>query len=125
METMGHIWIDVDLSDLAKTKTRRVRGLVDTGASLTTIPKTLATELGIEVTSRSLVQTGAGRIEIERGSARVGVAGEEDLQTVWISEIIDKVLVGCVTLEMLGLKVDPTTGGIESAPLLLYPLPRE
>jgi len=39
---------------------------------------------------------------------------------VWISDFIDKVLLGVIVLEALGFKVDPKTGKLEETPLLLY-----
>ena len=39
---------------------------------------------------------------------------------LWISDIIDKTLIGVTTLEILGLEVDPTTGRLREKPLLLY-----
>jgi len=47
-------------------------------------------------------------------------ASKEDPFSVWISDIIDKVLLGVVVLESLGSKFDPTTGTLEEKPLLLY-----
>jgi predicted aspartyl protease len=117
---MGHTWIDLDVANLEGTKSKRVRGLVDTGATLTTLPRALAEELEVKIVSRDEVETGAGRIQIEKGRVCLAIGKKEDVQTVWVSEVIDKVLVGCVTMEVLGLKVNPVTGKIEETPLLLY-----
>jgi len=56
----------------------------------------------------------------QKGRAVIRIKNKEELQPVWISEIIDKVLIGSVTLETLGLRVNPLTGKIEETPLLLY-----
>lgn len=117
---MGHIWIDLEISDMHRTRSKSVMGLADTGATLTTLPKNLAEELGIQATTKEKVQTGAGLIQMERSNAIVSIGGKESIQTVWISDVIDKVLVGCVTLETHGLKVNPVTGKIEETPLMLY-----
>ncbi len=93
---------------------------MDTGATLTTLPKKLADELGIKPTSAEQVSTGAGIIKLPRGEAWIKVNGKEGPFSVWISNIIDTVLPGVVVLESLGFKVDPTTGTLEEKPLLLY-----
>jgi len=97
-----------------------VRGLVDTGATLTTLPESFAAGLGIVPTGQDRIQTASGELTIKKGRAVVRVANKEELQAVWISDIIDKVLIGSVTLGTLGLRVNPITGKIEETPLLLY-----
>lgn len=117
---MGHIWIDLEISNVEKMKVKKTSGLVDTGATLTTLPKVLADELSIPIIAKDYVETGAGRIEINKGRAIIKIGNKEDIQTVWISDFIDKILVGCVTLETLGFKVNPISGKIEESPLMLY-----
>lgn len=117
---MGHTWIDIEISDLEKKHSKKVSSLVETGASLTTLPKKLADELEIKPTSYERVSTGAGIIKITRGRAWIKLEGKEDAFPVWISDVIDKVLLGVVVLESFGFKVDPTKGTLEERPLLLY-----
>ena len=117
---MGHTWVDIEISDLEKKHSRKTKALVDTVASLTTLPKKIADELGIEAISHEEVSTGAGKISISRGRAWVMLNGKEDAFPVWISEVIDKVLLGVVVLESFGFTVDPSTGKLEERPLLLY-----
>jgi clan AA aspartic protease len=119
---MGHTWVDIEINDLEKKRSKTVSALVDTGASLTTLPKKLADELGIKVTSHEQVSTGAGIIKISRGEAWIKVNGKEGPFSVWISDIIDKTLLGVIVLESLGFTVDPATGKLEERPLLLYEL---
>ncbi len=117
---MGHSWIVVEIFNLERTNSEKVRALVDTGATLTVLPKQLADKLGIKPLSESEVETAGGRIKMQRGEARIRIKGFEEITPVLISEIIDKVLIGVVILESLGLAVDPTTGELKSTPLLLY-----
>jgi len=119
---MGHTWVEVEISDLEKKHAERVNALVDTGATLTVLPKELADRLGIMPVSEADVQTGAGRIKLKKGEARVKIKDKEGPVIVLISEIIDKVLLGVVALESLGFEVDPTTETLKPAPLLLYAL---
>lgn len=117
---MGHSWVNIEVSDLDRKHSGKVKALVDTGASLTTLPEKLADELEIKATSQEQVATGAGIITISRGEAWIKVDGKEGPFSVWISDIIDKVLLGVIVLESLGFTVDPTTGKLEERPLLLY-----
>jgi len=117
---MGHSWVEVEITDLEKKKSTVVRALVDTGASLTVLPERLAAELGIEAVSEERVSTGAGEIKVKRGRAWIKLKGREDAFPVWISDFIDKVLLGVVVLESFGFDVDPTTGTLKERPLLLY-----
>jgi clan AA aspartic protease len=117
---MGHSWVDIEISDLERKHSKQVQALVDTGASLTTLPKKIADELGIEPITQEHVSTGAGTITITRGRAWIKLKGKEDAFPVWISDFIDRILLGVVVLESFGFKVDPTTGMLEEKPLLLY-----
>jgi len=117
---MGHVYVKVKICSLDKAKCAEVEGLVDAGATLSAIPRSLAEELGIKAFRRDVVETGAGLVEVERGVAVISIAGRELVTEVWISDIIGRVLIGVTTLKMLCLRVDPRTGRLEPAPLLLY-----
>lgn len=117
---MGHSWVEIEVSDLERKKSAKVKALVDTGASLIVLPDKLANELGIEAISEETVSTGAGVIKVKRGRAWIKLKGKEDAFPVWISDFIDKVLLGVVVLESFGFDVDPTTGTLKERPLLLY-----
>ncbi|MHC1635466.1 MAG: aspartyl protease family protein, partial [Candidatus Methanospirareceae archaeon] len=45
---MGHTWVEVEISDIERKKSTKVKALIDTGASLSVLPKRIAEELGIE-----------------------------------------------------------------------------
>lgn len=117
---MGHIWVDVVISDLEKKHSEKVRALVDTGATLTVLPKALADKLGLKPTFESRVTTGGGEIRLKRSDVKVKIKDKEGITPVLISEIIDKVLIGVVLLESLGFTIDPTTGALKETALLLY-----
>ena len=117
---MGHLWIEVEIFNLEKTNSEKIKALVDTGATLTVLPKKFAERLGVVSISESEVETVGGRIKMQRGEARINIMVKEEITPVLISDIIDKVLIGVVILESLGFSVDPTTGTLKSTPLLLY-----
>ena len=117
---MGHSWVEIEVSNLERTKSKKVKALVDTGASLTVLLEGLARELEIKPLREEKVMTGAGLVKVKRGEARIKLLGKEAPFDVWISDFIDKVLLGVIVLETLGFKVDPKTGRLEETPLLLY-----
>lgn len=117
---MGHVWVEIQVSDTEKKKSATVQALVDTGAMLTVLPKRLADELGIEAVEEQTVATGAGRVKVKKGFAWIKVNGKEDLFRVWVSDIIEKVLLGVVVLEIFGFKVDPATGRLNEEELMMY-----
>ena len=53
-------------------------------------------------------------IKISRGRAWIKLKGKEDAFPVWISDVIDKVLLGVVVLESFGFTVDPTNSCLKS-----------
>jgi clan AA aspartic protease len=119
---MGHIWVNVKVGCEDASRIIETRALVDTGATLTVIPESVARELGLKVTGKSKVETGMGIIEMNRSRAYVEIMGRSDVVPVLISNIIDKVLIGVTTLEILELEVDPLTGKLKERTLLLYTL---
>ena len=124
MQQLGHVWVRARICDLGERVCRDVEALVDTGATLSVVPRRLAQELGLEPHRRDRVETGAGVIELERAAATVWLEGRKTITEVWVSDVIDRVLIGATTLEMLGLTVDPRTGRLREAPLLLYLIAR-
>lgn len=117
---MGHVWVNVRIGNVNLSRVVEVKALVDAGATLTVIPRSLANELGLSITGKSRVETGAGVIELERSRAWVEIEGRGEVVPVLISDIIDKVLIGVTTLEVLELEVDPLTGRLRERTLLLY-----
>jgi clan AA aspartic protease len=119
---MGHIYTKIKISNMERTRTTEVQALADTGATLTVIPEKLAQELELGEVTREMVRTGAGKIELQRAAARISIGDREAPQPVLISDFIDHVLVGAVTLEALALSLDPLTGKLKEEMLLLYGL---
>jgi clan AA aspartic protease len=117
---MGHVWVDVKIGCEDASRIIETKALVDTGATLTVIPESLARELGLKVTGRSKVETGVGIIELNRSRAYIEIMGRSDIVPVLISSTVDKVLIGVTTLEILELEVDPLTGKLKERALLLY-----
>ena len=112
---MGHVFVEAQLAGLKAAE--RVKMLVDTGATLTTISSELAQRLGIPTLKPSKVRLADGReVETKAGVVSLKVNGREAPTTVlvmgeepWLGEP----LLGVEALETLGLKVNPTTGELE------------
>ncbi|MCX8193637.1 MAG: aspartyl protease family protein [Nitrososphaeria archaeon] len=117
---MGHVTVKVKIGSPDKERLIETEGLVDTGATLTTIPREISEELRLEVVGKSVVETGAGRLELDRSRAWIEIEGKSDIIPVIISDTINKPLIGVTTLEILGLQVDPLTGKLKEWTLLLY-----
>ncbi|MEZ0247866.1 MAG: aspartyl protease family protein [Thermoproteus sp.] len=119
---MGHVWVSVKIGREDRSAVVEARGLVDTGATLTVVPRELADRLGLRPTGASKVETSGGIIELQRSRAWVEVEGRGEVVPILVSDIIDidKVLIGVTTLEVLGLEVDPAAGKLKERALLLY-----
>jgi len=117
---MGHVWVKTKIGNPEITKVLEVEALVDTGATLTVIPRKIAESLEIPIVGKNIVETAAGKIEIDRGRAWIEIMGKGEIVPVLISDVIEKVLIGITVLEILGLRVDPITGKLVEWTLLLY-----
>jgi aspartyl protease family protein len=118
---VGHVVVPITISNPADASLKsEVDALVDTGATVTVVPRRLADALKLPVTGRGRVRTATGEISLDRAGAFIQINGEGALNPIVISDTIDKVLVGVVTLETLALTVNPKTGELKEAELLWY-----
>lgn len=110
---MGHVYVTAELSARRKAK---VRLLVDTGATFTVIPSSLARRLGASPLPKRF------RVSLADGSLRslkacsIGVrVGRRFGPTTALLLPAPKAeaILGAETLETLGLRVDPRSGKIE------------
>ena len=92
------------------------QAFVDTGATLTTVPKRVAEELGLAVLERRTSVTAAGPREVDIVALWTVVEGERLPSAAIIGER-DEYLLGLADLEMRGLAVDPMTGRLIPSPL--------
>ena len=117
---MGHVYVEVEISNLEGSKSAKVQAMVDTGAHLTVVPSKLAAELGIKPLSEDKVTTGAGPTTVSTGEARIKLKGKAGVFNVWVSDVVDRVLLGVVVLETLGFDVDTRKGELKEVPMLMY-----
>ena len=101
---MGHIHQRVTV---AAEKTATVSMLVETGATFSVIPDSLARSAGIKPLRRSIAMTLADgrRVRVNPGTAVVRIGGREAPATILVGDVVEPIL-GAETLEALGLMVD-------------------
>ena len=116
---MGYVWVDAVIKNPFSGRSVSVKALVDTGATLTIVPRKVADELALPVIGKSLVQTAKGVTELEACFGVVGIMGEETPARILVSDELDTVIIGVTVLEQLGLEVDPATGKLKKTKLLL------
>ncbi|MGB9895939.1 MAG: aspartyl protease, partial [Thermoproteota archaeon] len=58
--------------------------------------------------------------DLQETEIRIKVFNRERTSPALVSRKVDIPLIGVTTLEILRIKIDPTTGKIEELPLLLY-----
>jgi len=116
---LGHVHVKVKLTSPSTNKSITTDSLIDTGATFTTIPKNLSKELRLPSIAKRKVTTASGEEELTESYLLIELLDEKTMTPVLISDKLNRVLVGALTLEALALKVDPRTGKLEKTELLL------
>jgi len=116
---VGHVWVSAVIRNPATGKEVPVKALVDTGATLSVVPRSVAEELGLPVIGKRLVSTAKGSAELDECVGVVEVMGRKAHTHVLVSDEVDVVLIGVTALEILGLEVDPVTGRLREAKVYL------
>jgi len=112
---MGLVWIDAVIRSSSTGRAIAVKALVDTSAALSVVPRRIAEELQLPVIGRRRAATAKGVAELDECVGIVEVMGRKAYTHILISEDVDTVLIGVVTLETLGFEVDPVTGELREA----------
>ena len=98
-----------------------VEMVADTGATLTTIPETVAQEVGLVQTGRVEVRLADGsRRSLPLADAEVEVRGDRAHVRVMIGPGDQVALLGLTTLETLGLRVNPLERNLEPSVFTMY-----
>ena len=111
---MGHIYADIVVKG-NKATAKLTRVLVDTGATYTVLPQQVLDEVGAWGPMHE-VEVGLGDNRKITGKAYGVVIGIEDVEAPTISIAFEgsQTVIGVETLESLGLKLDPSTGRMET-----------
>ena len=106
---MGIIHIKGRVSNIKnESKKKELEFLVDSGAQYTLLPKDVVETLGLKPTRVQEFILGDGQIVKRKiGEAYIEIQGEKQPTTVILGEKKDSALLGAVTLEQMGLILDP------------------
>lgn len=119
---MRHVHVVAKLTSPVTNESEVVESLVDTGATFATIPVSLSDKLKSPHITKRKVRTASGEEELNESYLIIEILGEKTTTPVLISEKLDRISIGALTLEALAFKVDPKTGKLEKTELLLLPL---
>ena len=104
---MGYTKIKGIVSNPRRTEVKEIEFLVDTGAGYTVIPPIIAKELGLEyIMKTKVVLANKTEVEVDYSSAYIKVLDREAPIPVLIVDS-PMPLLGALTLQTLGLEVDP------------------
>ncbi len=105
---MSMFRVQVEVGDPQGKRFQAVDALVDTGATNTTLPASLLESLGVTPYTTAVFELSDGRqLELGVGRTWIKVDGQQEFtQVVFAGEGTEPIL-GTVTLEEMGLAVDP------------------
>jgi len=92
-----------------------VKALVDTGVTLTVVPRRIDGELQLPVIRRRRVARANDVAKLDECIGVAEIMGEKAYTHILVSDDVDTVIIGVVTLETLGLEVDPVVGKLKEA----------
>ena len=105
---MGTFTVIIEVGDVQGQRFEQIDALVDTGATLTSVPASLLESLGVTPARRGTFRLANGqRVEMGMGETRVRVEGLETSTWVLFGQEDAPILLGALTLEALLLGVDP------------------
>jgi len=99
--------VTIEIGPMDQSRFEQIEALVDTGATYTVVPKDVLERLGITPQFRRRFRIADGRVvELDMAWAVVRVEGQMTYTICVFGEPETDVLLGRVTLQSLGLKVD-------------------
>ena len=118
---MGLTYVELEIANPAQPRRRdKVSLLVDSGATFSLVPGALLRRLGIRPHShRSFFLANGEKIEREVGDAMFFYEGQRGAAPVIFGKRGDIDLLGSVTLEALGLMLDPLRRELKPLPMML------
>jgi len=115
-----HVYTDAEIVNPEKPTLRvKTKALIDTGATYTVISERISKELGLKMRGKKVVKTAKGPATLSVSYAEILIGKRSGVSTVLVSNELDQPLIGVVTLEIVGLTVDPTTGQLKEVEALL------
>ena len=117
---MSHVFVDVKFTNQLGERAVDANVMVDTGATYTVIPRAMADRLGLPVDRKRRVRTANGTVELDSSWLFIDLLGQHNPTRILIGDQVNRPLLGVVTLEEMGLGVDPSTGELRQAEAFLY-----
>jgi aspartyl protease family protein len=117
---MGFAHVTVRVYGIDLTKWEEVEVLVDSGALLTSIPRSVLERLGFKpITRRKLRVYSGGLFERDIGGVVVEYEGQRTIAPVIFGEEGDMPVLGVTALEALGYQIDPISKKLKPTDLLM------
>src|SRR5690349_22795377 len=115
---MGLTFVKVKITNPAKPqKSANLEFLVDSGAAYSVVPAAVLKRLGIKPTSkRTFILADGSSVERQMGNALFRLNGSEGASPVIFGQKDDSTLLGIVSLEALGLILDPLKRELRALP---------
>lgn len=122
---MALTYVTIKIVNPANEKnSQSVQMMVDSGALYSVVPEPTLKKLGIKSHTKKVFTLANGEtIERSIGDATFVYLGERGASPVIFGELGDSQLLGAVTLEALGLMLDPLKREIRPLPMVLGSLP--
>lgn len=118
---MGHVRVKVGIAN-PRDRSKIIEvpdALVDAGATWTSIPRSVADELSLDIVGQVRVRTAAGPQTLDQSYAYLQIEGKDLVSFALISDTYPSVLIGVTTLEGMGFAVDPVNERLIESELLL------
>jgi len=118
---MGLTYIQASIANpLRPRRSARLKFLVDSGAMYSVVPAPVLRRLGIKPRkTKSFILADGTEIKRSLGEARFRFDGEEGTSPVIFGEKGDSILLGSISLEVLGFMLDPFKRQLRPMPMIL------
>jgi predicted aspartyl protease len=70
------MYVKVKIANETLNKILETQGIIDTGATLTVLLRKIASELGLKTIGSNIVETGTGKIKLDRSRAWLEIEGK-------------------------------------------------
>ena len=118
---MGLTFLEIEVANLAHPKiTKSVEFLVDSGAIYSVVPASILRKLGIKpLTTEQFILANGEKVVRKKGGALFKYGEKVGVADVIFGESEDSTLLGVLTLEALGLMLDPLRRELKLLPMIL------
>jgi len=118
---MGLTYIQARIANPARPRrSARLKFLVDSGAMYSVVPKSVLQRLGIKRgKTKTFILADGTEIKRSLGEARFRINDQEGTSPVIFGEKGDSTLLGSISLEVLGLMLDPFKRELRPLPMML------